>query len=98
MKVCFDSFIFIFELPDVCLLIIIHVKEQYAKGQNINPLMLLTEQNRRIAHIYNSSRSMNIFCAHKNAHYPTQHDPVLHLYGLLKRRSIERDVCCLLRK
>jgi len=31
-------------LPGVCLLIIIHAKEQYARGHNINPLMLLTEQ------------------------------------------------------
>ena len=34
------------KLPDVCLLIIIHVDEQYAKGHNINPFwMLLIEQD-----------------------------------------------------
>ena len=37
------------KLPDVCLLIIIHVDEQYAKGHNINPFWMLLTENRMIA-------------------------------------------------
>ena len=34
---------------------------------------------------------LNKFYAHKNAHYPTQHEPVLYIYGSLRgRESIDR--------